>query len=176
ALSADNDIIFEGACFAVTGALLYFAANGLPGRRRGREMRTVDALLIGAGQAVSQAAGISRLGVAISASMLLGFEKRYAIVFSYIIGLPTAFAMLIWDFKAVLKGGINIPLPILLAGFFTSLIFGILAISFVKWLVIKDKLHWISYYSLLLGFLTVIIGVFEKLQGAPIKHFITAFF
>ena len=173
-VSADNDIIIEGICFIVTGVLLYLATCSLPGRKRAGEMKTKDALTIGLMQAIAPLPGISRSGSTLSVAMILGFEKKYAVIFSFIMGIPAVFGALLLDAKNVFSESFTIPMPVLIAGLIASLIFGLIAVFMVKWLVASNKLHWFSYYTLLLGLLTVIVGIYERIEGAPIKAFISS--
>ena len=71
------------------GILLYVAD------RRGRRARTLaqltwrDALLVGLFQAVALIPGTSRSGITITAGLLLGFRRRDASEFSFLLAVPT---------------------------------------------------------------------------------------
>ena len=173
-VAADNDIVIEGICFLITGILLYLATNGLQGRKKAKEMKVADALAIGAMQAIAPLPGISRSGSTLAVAMMLGFSKSFAVTFSFIMGIPAVCGAILLEGKDILSGSLGIPVPIILAGLLTSAVFGLIAISMVKWLVTSNKLHWFSYYTLLLGLLTIIIGVYEKIEGSPIRTFISA--
>lgn len=175
-VASDNDIIIEGLCFVVTGVLLYLATSVMPGRKRAKEMKAKDALAIGLMQAIAPLPGISRSGSTLSAAMLLGFDKKFAVDFSFIMGIPAVMGAIILDAKDVFSEGFSIPVPVLVIGLIVSLVFGILAVFMVRWLVATDKLHWFSYYTLLLGLIVVIVGVYEKIAGCPIQNFLMSHF
>ena len=173
-IASDNDIIGEGICFIVTGVLLFLSTSLVQGGRKARHMRPKDALLIGLMQAIAPLPGISRSGSTLSVAMMLGFNKKYALDFSFIMGIPAVMGAILLDVKDIFSESFSIPVPVLLVGLVVSLIFGILAVAMVRWLVATDKLRWFSYYTLVLGIIVTALGIYEHFTGNLIQSFITA--
>jgi undecaprenyl-diphosphatase len=88
-------------------ALVLVAAERVARHERGvPDVRAVDALLIGVGQAVALVPGSSRSGTTITTGMLLGFTREAAARFSFLLSVPIilgAGAYKVWKTVPVLR-------------------------------------------------------------------------
>ena len=91
-------------------------------------------------------------------------------------GIPAVIGALLLDAKEILGGGLGLPLGVVLAGLVTSLVFGLLAIGMVRWLVASQKLQWFGFYTLLLGVLTLGVGIYDAAAGHPVQAAVIALF
>ncbi|MEM1485426.1 undecaprenyl-diphosphate phosphatase [Oscillospiraceae bacterium PP1C4] len=171
AFSTDNDITVEGFCFLITGTLLLFASKHDRGRKKAATMTAKDAIVIGAAQVVATMPGISRSGSTIGTGMLLGLERSYAVSYSFILGIPAVLGAIVLEVGDAVNEGISLPLPILVTGLLTSVVFGILSIKLVQWVVKGNKLKYFGYYTLALGVLVIVIGTIDAYSGHMIQHF-----
>lgn len=174
--STDNDIIVEGACLIVTGILLFLADHVSRGRKTAASMKNRDALAMGIAQAIAPLPGISRSGSTISAGMLMGLDREFAVTFSFIMGIPAVLGAVVLDIPTVMNEGFGIPLPVVLTGVITSALFGFLAIKLVRWLVRGDKFVLFSYYTLAVGVLVVGLGIYEALSGHQLQTLVAGLF
>ncbi len=174
--AADGNIVVEGVCFLVTSALLLLADSCPPGRIRAKQMSYRAAVAIGFAQAVAPLPGISRSGSTLSTGLILGLDRKYALDFSFIMGIPAVLGALLLDAKEILGGGLAIEPGVVAAGLATSLVFGLLAIGMVRWLVSSRKLRWFGFYTLVLGVVTLGIGICDVLFGHPVQAAVIAFF
>ena len=88
ALGASN--VFVGIALLVTGAILFASDRMARGRKNARTATMRDALLVGCAQAVAVIPGLSRSGCTISAGMALGFDRAFAVRYSFLlIPLPS---------------------------------------------------------------------------------------
>lgn len=170
-ISADNDILVEGICFLITAALLFWADRNTRGRKDAASMKGKDALFVGCAQLIATLPGISRSGSTIAAGMVRGMEKSYAVSYSFILGLPAVLAAGLLDLKDA--GAMEIGWGTALLGMAAAAIFGLLAIRLVKWLIRSDKFRIFAVYTLILGSITVVLGVIEKISGHAIQTLIT---
>ena len=58
------------------------------GNKDERSSTTADALVVGLAQAVAVVPGLSRSGTTISFGMLRGFERSFAVKFSFLLSIP----------------------------------------------------------------------------------------
>ena len=72
----------------------------------------------------------------------------------------------------VVKNPIDISMGVIMAGFITSIVFGIIAIITVNWLVKKDKFKYFAWYTLVLGILVVSVGFAEIITHGAVKTFV----
>lgn len=169
--STDNDISVEGFCFLITGTLLLFAAGRDKGQKNAATMTGKDALAIGAAQVVATMPGISRSGSTISTAMLLGLERSYAVSYSFILGIPAVLGAIVLEVKDAVAQGATLPLPIVLTGLLSAVVFGILSIKLVQWVVKGNKLKYFGYYTLTLGVLVILIGIVDNASGHMIQQY-----
>jgi len=81
-----------GALLIVTGSIMLMADLVLErthgARRAIRDMGLIDALVVGLFQALAIAPGLSRSGLTISGGVYLGFDRRSAARFSFLLSVP----------------------------------------------------------------------------------------
>lgn len=169
--SKDSDITVEGFCFLVTALLLFFASSHARGRKNGANITWKNALTVGAAQVVATMPGISRSGSTISAGLLCGFEKEYAVSYSFILGIPAVLGAIILELKDMATAD-AVPAGVMLTGFITAAVFGILSIKLVQWLVKGNKFRLFAYYTLTLGILVIAVGFIDQFTGNAVQHFI----
>ena len=170
-LAADSDIIVEGVCFLLTSMLLFLADSIVPGRKRAGTMRFSDALIVGTVQGIAPLPGLSRSGSTISAGMLCGLEKQYAVSFSFIMGIPAVIGANLKEGLELIGQPVSLePLP-LIVGVASAAVFGLLAIRMVRWLTERNKFKIFGIYTLILGVATVGVGIYELATGRPVVLF-----
>ncbi len=174
-VSTDNDIIVEGLCFLFTGIMLLVACQNSSGTKTAKDMKPLDAVVIGLVQMVATLPGISRSGSTTSVGMLRGLSKEFAVKFSFIMGIPAILGAGLLELLDALEEGITIEPTVLAAGFLASLIFGLLAIKMVQWLVKTDRYILFAYYTLTVGSLTVTVGIVEHIMGKNIVEIVAGF-
>lgn len=164
-VSSDNDIIVEGVCFIITSILLFAGDRCVKGRKTAKDMKYRDAATIGVMQALAPFPGISRSGSTISVGLMTGLERKFAVAFSFIMGIPPVLAANLMELKDIGAGSEAVPLPVMLVGIGVAMVVGLLAIKIVSWLVSSEKFGVFAWYTMILGVLTVGLGVFEILTG-----------
>ena len=130
----------EGLCLILTGILLTLANRCPTDGKNAATMTPADALAIGITQALAPLPGLSRSGSTISVGMLMGLGKKFAVTFSFIMGIPAVLGAVVLEIPGVIENGFGLPAHILIIGFVTSLLFGLLAIALVNRLVVSDKI------------------------------------
>lgn len=170
-VSSDNDIIVEGCCFIITSILLFLADSCSKGDKTAADMKYRDAVIVGVFQSVAPFPGISRSGSTVSAGLMCGLDREFAVAFSFIMGIPPIIAANAIELKDA-SGGLDIPFTTVLIGIAAALVFGLLAIGLVKWLVKSEKFKIFAWYTLVLGVFTVAIGVFERLTDHMLQELV----
>ena len=121
----------------------------------GAEVSTRDALLIGLAQAAAIVPGVSRSGSTISAALFLGYERRDAARFSFLLATPiTLGAVLVKIPKLLAAGGGGAALG---WGMATAAVSGFLAIAFLLRLVRTSSYRPFAYYRW--AFALVVVAV-----------------
>lgn len=172
-VSSDNDIIVEGVCFLITGVLLLVSDRMSRGAINMSNMRPRDALAMGIAQGIAPLPGVSRSGSTVAAGLMMGLERQYAVTFSFIMGVPAVLGANILEVGDALGENFPLSLPVVLTGVIAAIVFGLLAIKMVQWLVTTDKFKYFGYYTLVLGTVTVILGIIEQRTGHMIQQMLT---
>lgn len=146
----------------VTGCILFFSDRMARGRKTAKNATIVDALLVGCGQALAVIPGLSRSGTTISVGMLRGFDRSFAVRFSFLMSLPAVLGANILEVKDALSSDFPAEeLPMYLVGVVVAAVVGYFAIRLVKSLSDKGKFGKFAYYCWAVGLGTLIAGIFK---------------
>ena len=154
---ADN-MVFEGAAQIDTGYLLILCDRARKGRKTARSATWLDALLVGVGQAVATLPGVSRSGMTITAGCFVGYERRFAVRFSFLLSIPAVLGANILSLSDAAKAGINTAeVPMYLLGVVTAAVSGYLCIRLLKYVADKGRFGAFAYYCWAVGILTLVL-------------------
>ncbi len=145
--------VFVSFMLITTGCILYLSDRYGGGRKNGRTATVKDVLLVGLAQGVATIPGLSRSGTTISAGMALGFDRNFAVRYSFLLSLPAVFgATLLKVIKVVKAGTLDTGLlPMYLTGMVVAGVVGYFSISLVKLLASKGKFGSFAYYCWIVG-------------------------
>ena len=142
-----GNVIFIGCALLVTGTILFISDRLARGRKTARNATMLDAFLVGIGQAVAVIPGLSRSGTSISAGMLRGFQRKFAVRFSFILSIPAVLGANIISIKDAMEAGIDTShMPMYIAGTIVAAVSGYFAIRLVNMLADKGKFGNFAYY------------------------------
>lgn len=152
-----SNTIFVGCALIVTGCILFFSDRMAKGKKTVRSATLLDALLVGVGQALAVVPGLSRSGTTISAGMLRGFSRKFAVRFSFLLSIPAVLGANIINIGDAVAAGIDTSLlPAYIAGTVVAAVSGYFAIRLVNSLADKGKFGSFAYYCWGIGAAAVI--------------------
>lgn len=149
-----SQIHLLGFCMMVTGGILLagqsFSMAISPNKGRGKKAR--DVLMIGTLQSAALIPGISRSASTISCARVLGWERKEAVRFSFLLSIPTILGGNLWEFmKASFDTKIQIPVMSLITAFAVSFLAGLFLVGkIIPWLE-RGNLKPCAWYCLGLG-------------------------
>ena len=155
--------------FLLVTAGLLLAAESLGKRSKDLERLTwLDALWIGAFQALSVFPGISRSGSTIAGGMTRNLERKPAGQFSFILAIPIFLAAGVLGIKDLLAIN-NLPeyLPALIVGFLAAGIVGYFAIRWLLGYIASHSLLPFAGYCVMLGAGSLAFTMFNP--GVPVS-------
>ena len=173
-LSADTDIVVEGFCFLLTSALLFISDRVVKGKKTAADMSFKDALIVGTVQGIAPLPGLSRSGSTISTGLMCGLTREYAVSFSFIMGIPPVLMANLLEIKDLWGAdGAVAPLEPMqsIVGIVAAAVVGFASIKMVNFLVKNDKFTIFAWYTLILGVLTVVLGIIGLIIGHPVFTF-----
>ena len=157
-----NSPAFVACALIVTGFVLFFSDRLAKGRKTERTARVSDALLVGVAQGFATIPGLSRSGTTISAGMALGFDRKFAVRYSFLLSLPAVLGATLLKLIKVLGGEVEVDtalLPMYLVGMVVAGVVGYFSIKLVKLLADKGKFGKFAYYCWAVG-LVALVGSF----------------
>lgn len=161
---AMSNVHFVSAALLVTGFILWFSDRMARGRKNARNATVVDAFLVGVAQALGTLPGISRSGITISAGMLRGFDRTFAVRFSFLMSMPAVLGANILTLKDVIEANAFHMelLPVYLVGTVVAAVVGYFAIRLVNLLADKGKFGAFAWYCWIVGVVTLVAGFVVK--------------
>jgi Uncharacterized bacitracin resistance protein len=151
-----SGLLLIGIMLLLTAALLFFAYYFK--RTEKDELSWKDACLIGIAQACAVFPGLSRSGTTIATGLLLGNNKETVAKFSFLIVIIPILGETFLDLKNghFSMESLGISPWILLCGFFSAFVVGILSCRLMIQLVKNSKLIYFAYYCIAVGLFAVI--------------------
>ena len=158
------NIYFVAGALIVTGFLLFASDRVKKGRKTEKTATLVDALLVGVAQAIATCPGISRSGTTITAGCFVGYDRKFAVQFSFLMSIPAVLgANLLTLMDAIQEDTIIVSdIPVYLVGVVVAAVVGYACIRLLKMIADKGKFGWFAYYCWAAGLivlaLTLVLG------------------
>ena len=151
-----DNMYFVASALLATGCLLFASDHVRRGRKTEKSATMLDALLVGVGQALATCPGISRSGTTITAGCFVGFERKFAVRYSFLMSIPAILGANILSLKDALEAGILWEeVPIYLVGVAVSAVVGYACIRLIRLVADKGKFGFFAYYCWLAGIVTL---------------------
>lgn len=150
-------LIIPGLCLLLTGVLLLIADRTTPGKKRAKDATYANAGIIGLAQGVATLPGLSRSGTTITACLMCGFDKNFAVKYSFIMSIPAilgAVVMEIKDFGKITFTNTEITGYVL--GTAIAAIVGYVCIKTMLVVVRGKKYKGFAYYCFAIGCIAII--------------------
>ena len=156
--AARGSLLVVVLMWVITGTVLIITDFRRKTRVGLRQFGITAAVIVGAAQAVAILPGISRSGATISAAILLGLHRRWAVEYSFLIAIPAilgaAAISLIRDFDQIGAGGLSVRAMI--SGFVMAFVFGVFALKLLMAVSRRARLKYFAFYCYLLAFFVLI--------------------
>lgn len=154
---AAGSLLASGIGFFITGVVLLVADCIKPGNRIPKDVALWQAAVIGAFQGTAVFPGISRMGITIAVCLLLGFNRKFSVIYSFLLSVPAvAGAVLV---ELVNSSGANFTGTLILE-YFLGIVFaalaGFLCIRFMQRVLLKKRLRGFAYYCFFIGIAAII--------------------
>lgn len=158
-LAAGSKMI-PGVGILITGIILLVTDLGqVRGRKAAKDASYSNAMWIGICQGLSVFPGLSRSGLTISAGLMSGFSRSFAVKYSYILSVPAIIGSLIMELGQF--GSPEMTIGLGLAYVFGMLIAGVVGfftIQICLRLVHNGRFRYFAFYCFAAGVLALIIN------------------
>ena len=153
-----DNMVFVGAALVVTGFLLFACDLVRKGKKTAKNATLIDALVVGVGQAIATMPGISRSGMTITAGCFCGYERSFAVRFSFLMSIPAILGANVLSLVDAFKDGIIwAEVPRYMVGVITAAVVGYACIRLLRLIAEKGLFGAFSYYCWAVGLLTLLL-------------------
>lgn len=157
-----GNLTFVALALIATGCLLYASDRVPKGRKTAKNATLIDALAVGIGQAIATCPGISRSGTTITVGCFMGFERSFAVRFSFLMSIPAILGANILSLKDALEGSIIwADVPVYLVGVVVAAASGYACIRLLKMIAEKGRFGAFAYYCWAVGLVTLILNFLQ---------------
>ena len=153
--------VFVSCALLVTGCVLFLSDRYGGGRKTAKNATIKDALLVGLAQGVATIPGLSRSGCTISAGMAMGFQRKFAVRYSFLLSLPAVFGATLLKVIKTIKAAEPLAegiLPKYLLGMAVAGVVGYFSIRLVDLLASKGKFGAFAWYCWGAGLLFLVLS------------------
>ena len=156
-VKAAGSLLAPGIGFFITGVILLVADCIKPGSRIPKDVALWQAAVIGAFQGAAVFPGISRMGITIGICLLLGLNRQFSVMYSFLLSVPAVIGavIVVLAHAAGADFGGMLILEYLL-GIAAAALTGFLCIRFMQRVLLKKRLRGFAYYCFLVGIAAVI--------------------
>lgn len=153
---ASEILIVPGICLIATAVLLFIADRTKDGDKLPKNVTYTNAFGIGIAQGIATLPGLSRSGTTITACLLSGFNRNFAVKYSFIMSIPAILGALVLqlkDFKEINVTGVEVGYYII--GMIIAALVGYVCIKTMLIIVREKKFTGFAIYCLLVGALSI---------------------
>ncbi len=150
--------VWVGAGLLVTAALLVLSERRGARERGSAELGWRDALWIGAVQGLAVIPGISRSGATVATALVRDVEGEAAVEFSMLLSVPAILGANLLELLRAGGDALAAAAAPLAIGFVSALAVGALALSALRWIVVRRRLLPFAAYCALLGVGVIVVG------------------
>ena len=158
--SLGENTIFIGCALLVTGLILFLSDRLGRGNKDVKSATVLDIVIVGFAQALATVPGLSRSGTTISAGMARGFDREFAVKFSFLMSIPAILGANLLELIDAISAGIDWSLiPVYLVGVVVAAVSGYLSICLLKFITRKGSFGGFCYYCWGAGLVALILSL-----------------
>lgn len=152
-----------GILWLINGIIFILSENAAVKQKDYSEIKPLDAFKVGFFQLFAILPGISRSGMTITGGVLHGFNREFAVKFSFILSIPAILGStaitLLKDWNEI---SFDSSLGVIFAGVAASFISGLLAIKLLQYISQKHNFKVFAYYCFAAGVFAIIFDIITK--------------
>lgn len=151
-------LIVPGISLLITGCILLISDMLEKGKKDEKTATFVDAAIIGISQGIATLPGLSRSGTTITCALACGFERSFAVKYSFIMSIPAILGANILDIKDLASQSLTgSELVNYIVGTVVAGVVGYICIKTMLVVVRKQKFKYFAYYCFAMGALASIL-------------------
>lgn len=155
--TVENELLVPGICLIATAVIILISDFLADGTKKPKDATVYDAFAIGTAQGIATLPGLSRSGTTITACILCGFDRKFAVKYSFIMSMPAILGALILKLSKIssetVTGG---DIAVYIVGMVIAAVVGYFALIFTTKLVQKKSFKYFAFYCFGIGVVSII--------------------
>lgn len=153
---ASEILIVPGICLIVTAVLLFVADHTKDGDKLPKTVTYTDAFSVGIAQGIATLPGLSRSGTTITACLLSGYQRNFAVKYSFLMSIPAILGALVLELKDATDMAVSgQEILYYIIGMLVAAVVGYICIKTMLVVVRKKKFTGFAVYCLIVGALSI---------------------
>ncbi|MFN8533778.1 MAG: undecaprenyl-diphosphatase UppP [Dehalococcoidia bacterium] len=159
AANAFRDPRLTALMLILFAGVMWLAERAATQKRQLDRISLVDALLVGAAQAVALIPGVSRSGITISMGLFRGLRRDEAARFSFLLAAPVTFGAVLFEGAKLMRAGMPDGMALsFAAGILSSAAVGFLCIAFLLRYLARFSLNVFIVYRIALALVVLAVA------------------
>ena len=149
---ANSIALVPACCLLVTAVFLVIADMVEPGDKKPKDITYKESALVGVAQGIATLPGVSRSGTTITACLLCGFDKKFAVKYSFIMSIPAvlgAVVLEVGDLTSLALTQTDVLYCVI--AMLVAAVSGYLAIRFMMGLIRGKRFKYFAIYCAVVG-------------------------
>lgn len=160
--TVEGELLVPGICLMATGAIVLISDFLKDGTKKPKDATYGDAFSIGVAQGIATLPGLSRSGTTIAACILCGFDRRFAVKYSFIMSIPAIVGALILELADIGSEAITAGEVVsYIIGMIVAGIVGYFALKFVIGIVQRKSFKFFGIYCFGIGVVSIIAYIIK---------------
>jgi undecaprenyl-diphosphatase len=154
--AASEILLIPGICLVITAFLLFICDRAKDGHKKPKQVSYANAFIVGICQGIATLPGISRSGTTITACVLSGFDRKFAVKYSFILSIPAILGALVLQLKDI--GTVTVAsaeVGAYVVGMIVAAVVGYICIKTMLVVVKNKKFKYFAIYCLAVGVLSI---------------------
>lgn len=155
--TVESELLVPGICLIATAIIIFISDYLADGSKKPKDVTIGDAFSIGTAQGIATLPGLSRSGTTIAACILCGFDRKFAVKYSFLMSIPAILGALLLKLTKVgsesVTGG---EVASYIVGMIIAAVVGYFALIFTSKIVQKKSFKYFAFYCFGIGVVSVI--------------------
>ncbi len=160
--SAGASLLIPGICLLVTAVLLFISDQITDGDKTPKKTTYANAVFIGVCQGVATLPGLSRSGTTITAGLLCGLKREFAVKYSFIMSIPAILGAAVLKLPKMKTDIASASALAYILGAAAAAVIGYICIKTMLIVVRNKKFKYFSYYCAVVGIVAIIGAIVLK--------------
>lgn len=161
--TVESELLVPGICLICTAVIILISDFLTDGTKKAKEATIGDAFAIGTAQGIATLPGLSRSGTTIAACVLCGFDRKFAVKYSFIMSMPAILGALVLKLSKLsseaVTGG---EIVSYIVGMIVAAVVGYFALVLTIKIVQKKSFKFFAFYCFGIGAVSIIVFLVSR--------------